>query len=253
MERARFLGGILPPWLHLSVQSSEIGSTWPEEGIEVAMTVLLSGGNVVVDCTLDRFEPRYVPELYSRAMHMANAIANMAMFATGRGVQVFLAEFQSPDGSRAPLERRLEIPEHARSAFGVGDSFDPAIHVDVLNLVMTEPSAFLALDDLASAVWSLASQLAYCGRVVDGIRRAMVPTLKDAAAWTEMQRLLNLSQAYQQYVTNASRGPRHGDWTQDPNVSAEEVLQRAWAIFNRFLHYRKGGNIALTAPDFPEL
>lgn len=119
--------------------------------------------------------------------------------------------------------------------------------------MIKEPPLFIALDDLIRSITEQHTSLANCGRVLDRIRRMIAPSLDRAAAWREMHKALNISRGYQEWVSKQSTGTRHGDNTFVPGSVSSEVIQRTWAILNRFLEYRKRGNQPLTPPDFSEL
>jgi hypothetical protein len=68
-----------------------------------------------------------------------------------------------------------------------------------------------------------------------------------------MHKALNITRDYQQYITDQSKGPRHGDPQFVEGTITREVSMRTWSIMNRFLEYRKRGNQPLMGPDFPLL
>lgn len=72
-------------------------------------------------------------------------------------------------------------------------------------------------------------------------------------AWAAMQAALNISESYQKWVTDLSAKPRHADRSYQTGIDVREALKRTWTIMNRFLEYRRRGNIPLTPPEFPKL
>jgi hypothetical protein len=252
MVTVKLTGRVLPPHIIMSAQAPELRWKWDEEKLEPKFRVKIENSLVTVECDIDRYEPRFISEIYKRGSDLARATANMVAFDTGYGLVVMLDTFIDPSGVALPAHRQEMIPVSFRTAF----SLDPARHAEfeqAFRIVLSEPSVFIALDDLIKAITSTHTQLADCGRVIDRIRRMIAPTLDGGPAWREMHQALNIAQPYQAWVSKQSTGSRHGDVAFVPPAVCTVAIQRTWAILNRFLEYRKRGNKPLTAPDFPQL
>jgi hypothetical protein len=252
MVTVKLRGRVLPFGLNLGAEAPELKWKWAQENIDFVFRVKIVNSNITVECDLDRYEDRYDSELYKRATDLARACVNLVAFETGFGLIAMIEVMEMPDGTLKAMHRKESIPPEARSAYSL-DSARASEFDQVFKLVIQEPPLFIALDDLIRSITEQHTLATNCGRVVDRIRRIIAPSLDGAAAWQEMHKALNISRGYQEWVSKQSTGTRHGDSTFVPGAVSSEVIQRRWAILNRFLEYRKRGSQPLTAPDFPRL
>jgi len=81
----------------------------------------------------------------------------------------------------------------------------------------------------------------------------IAPGEKTGEQWAKMRSALNLTEEYLKYITDLSKGPRHGERTRIEGESTTEITRRSWIIMNRFIEYRKRGNQDLPTSDFPLL
>lgn len=123
----------------------------------------------------------------------------------------------------------------------------------IANIVITDPSLFRALQDIIECITIPHVATVNCGRIIDGIRRQIAPGLGAKQGWPAMHKALNVSQKYQEYISEISTGPRHADPAFVSGQITAEVVKRTWIIMDRYLEYRKRGKAILTAPEFPEL
>jgi hypothetical protein len=252
MVTVKLLGSVLPENIKISAHAPELRWKWEAEKTELTFRVKIENSVVTVECDIEEYDRKFLPEIHKRGSDIARATANMAAFATGYGLVVMLDKLVEPSGTTVPAYRSENIPPSFRTAFNL----DPATSAEfdsAFRIVLAEPSIFIALDDLIKAVTSTHTQLADCGRVVDRIRRIIAPTLDGTRAWEEMHRALNVARPYQEWISKQSTGSRHGDSTFVPGDICSESLRRTWAIMNRCIEYRKRGNKPLTPPDFPQL
>jgi hypothetical protein len=248
MQTIHFYGRILPSHIHTSTSLPEVKWKWEEEDVDLTFRTKTENATVEVECDIDLYKEEYLSELFKRATDMARLAVNLAAFTSGYGLTVTLETMLAPAGIRV-LHRQETVSPSSTTAFGA-TGMDPQETGKVFALMIQEPSAFIALDDLIKAVTSTHTALADCGRVVDRIRRVIAPGLPDKAAWREMQRALNVERSYLQWISQQSTGSRHGDPTYIPGNVSSDAMRRTWEIMNRFMEYRKRGNQALTAPDF---
>jgi hypothetical protein len=252
MVTVKLRGRVLPLGLNLGAEAPELQWKWVEENIEFVFRVKIVDSNITVECDLERYDDRYLSELYKRATDLARACVNLVAFETGFGLIAMIEVIELPDGTLKATHRKESIPPEARSAYGL-DAARAAEFDQVFKLVIQEPPLFMALDDLIRSITEQHTSAANCGRVVDRIRRIIAPSLDGAAAWQEMHKALNISRDYQEWVSKQSTGTRHGDSTFVPGAISSEAIHRTWAVLNRFFEYRKRGSRPLTPPDFPEL
>lgn len=252
MVTVKFFGRILPTGFHLHAESPEAMWKWKGENIDVVLRAYIVDSEITVECDLPVFKEEYIEELYKGATDISRACVNLAAFSSGIGLITMIDMIQLPDGQRLPAHRKEFIPPEFNNAF----SLDPAKLNEfnqVLRLVVSDVPVFLALDDLIRSITSPHTAAADCGRVIDRLRRIIAPTLDGTPAWLEMHRALNVSRDFQQWISNQSTGNRHGEYKFISAATIAEIIRRTFAIFNRFLEYRKRGSQPLTSPDFPEL
>jgi hypothetical protein len=75
----------------------------------------------------------------------------------------------------------------------------------------------------------------------------------DVQRWLNMHAALNLTRSYLDPIRLHARGPRHGSYWDYPSHLDHDIRQRSWKVMNRFLIFRKCGNLPLTAPEFLQL
>lgn len=71
--------------------------------------------------------------------------------------------------------------------------------------------------------------------------------------WSAMRQNLNIDVGYLSFITDESKGPRHGNRTGIKQTAFREVIRRSWSIMDRFLEYKKRGDKQLPLADFPLL
>jgi hypothetical protein len=124
---------------------------------------------------------------------------------------------------------------------------------EILGLVMREPALFMALNDLIHAVSTPHMTPANCGRVVDGLRKLVAPNMDPKQGWPIFQKTINADELYLTFISEHSKEPRHGGHVRIDGPTTTEIARRTWAIMNRFLEFRKRGNLPLPLADFPVL
>jgi hypothetical protein len=254
MPKIQFLGRVLPATSGVTVDIPDLKWKWQEAGIDLMFRVRIGSSVINIECELDKYEPGYSNELYKRASDLARAAVNVVAFSAGLGLSVVIETFIGPDGMPSPIMQHDPRLASLCTAY----SLDPARKVDlgrVYELSLTEPPLFRALNDLIEAITIPHVSSVNCGRVIDSIRRMITApgTLSDKLAWKAMNDSLNISQGYQQLISNTSTGPRHGDPAFVAGNTTEEITRRTWMIMNRFIEYRKRGNTPLSATEFPIL
>jgi hypothetical protein len=251
MDTIRFIGNLYPKGLTLSAILPSLDWDWEEENKVLSFRVNIYNSTINVECTIDKFEDRYLVELHRRAFDLARTAANLACFAVRHGLTAVFEFVILPNGTPVTLryvDQNLPQPRSCSL-----ESKDMQKMADISTIVVTDPLLFLSLNDLIECLTTPHVAPINCGRIVDRIRRQIAPSADGVPAWIEMQMALNLSPAYQKFVTQLSRGPRHGDPTPVPSLEARESLTRTWNIMDRYLEYRWRRNVPLTPPEFPAL
>ncbi|MFZ0663107.1 MAG: hypothetical protein WAM66_10480, partial [Acidobacteriaceae bacterium] len=157
--------------------------------------------------------------------------------------------------SPQPRRRRRDILAHnprnsnydwLRKTGHVTDNYEAMIR-----LVVKERLLLLALNDLIVPISHFNLATINCARAIEALRTAIsVPGQTRERGWELMRKHLNLTKNYLDFVIDLSKEPRHGN-RKAPEVGQQaEVLKRAWTIMNRFLEFRKRGNIPLPLSKF---
>jgi hypothetical protein len=251
MEIVHFLGRISPPGIKITVgYKPKIFLEERPLGFKASFVVHINESIVDVECHLPKFRIEQYNLIRIRAYDKARTAVDLAAFATGASLITVFEEFVYPDGRRELLAPRDESLAKLCTAYKMSeDSFDK-----IYRLVTADYNLFMALRDLIEANTIPHVDIINCGRVLDAIRRMISPGVADPKqAWGQMQRALNISQAYQQWVTKLSADPRHADRSYISGGDVAEAVKRTWIIMNRLLEYRIRGNVTLQPPDFPHL
>ena len=241
-------GRVYPPAVRINTPEFDLKWRESSEGPELRYVISVQNSVVNIRCTAEQYDPDGNHSLYTtRGLEITRSILDPLAFAQGIGLFVLLEDLITPSG----LVKQI-LPQNAplqRLATAFKDDFEGAQRI-----VMGEPELYLAMNELIVAI-TLPGQIEInCGRAIEGLRKIMVPVdPKRKLGWAEMQDKLNLERSYIEYVTNASTSPRHGDRRGISQQAAQELLERAWTIMNRFVEYRKRDSQKLPPQEFPVL
>lgn len=261
MPSVRFTGWVLPK-VHVVSAGPLESVNWVDEELDLEMTFSITIRNSFIEivCGLNRYDPALTSELYKRALDLSRAAIDLVSFSSGQGMTVMLDRFTDPDGRNTAVA--FTYPELARhcTAFRADADFG-----GMCKLVMAEPNLFMALNDLIAAITYPHLATVNCARVVEAIRNCIAPPSdpppkagkelerERKERWATMRSCLRLGEAFLMPITDVSKKPRHGDKTYIPGPQVGDVVQRTWAVMNRFLEYRKRGSLALPETEFPLL
>ena len=256
MSTISFLGRIFPESHHVSFADiPTLDWKWSQENLTIRFAVQIDRSKVKVNCELENYKPEYLPELHKRAFDMARVCMNLIAFATTYGLSLIFEKIVHPDGSitdihlvgspelRANCTVIKNKPETDEERRAMGQ---------VMGIVMREPAMFMLLNDLTECL-SIPHMIPLnCGRVIDGLRKLVAPG-EPKSSWPIFRDTMHVDEPYVIYISEYSKNPRHGDHKYVDGPTTVEILNRTWAIMNRFLEYRKGGNQPLSFADFPIL
>lgn len=258
-----FIGRTTPSSQSLTVRSPKVQghifSAGRTTGILVSYQVSINCFVVNVRCEIECERPdykaEYTVELLKRATDLSKCLVSLAAFSTCIGFSVSLDHCIDPDGNPSPINPVQLNCIPLCTAF----SLDPSRSSDldsILKMAFVDHNLTQALHDLTQSISQFHVGPVNCGRVIDAIRKLITPTAprdRPGPGWRAMQSALNISQGYQEWITEQSVGPRHADPAFVPGNVIEEITRRTWTIMNRYLEYRKRGCAPLTAPEFPNL
>ncbi len=257
MPTVRFLGKVLPTATPISLSAlPEVDFPAPEQGLtKMHFVITVVASNIEVTINLNRFLADDVCVIYNRAFDLARACVDTVSFATGQGFTINLEVFVDPVGPIGYLSP--QNPDLGALCtfltFPTVTPKDQKTFETALKVVLSEPPLFIALNDLIQANILPHHAPTNCGRVLDSLRKLVAPTVDSKKGWPILQNVVHADAAYMKRVSDLSTNPRHGDRSFISGKDTTESLQRTWAIMNRFLEYRKGGNQSLSLADFPFL
>ncbi|WP_316174701.1 MULTISPECIES: hypothetical protein [unclassified Bradyrhizobium] len=258
MPTVKFFGRVFPDAVKLDI-AEHPRVNWKDQTIDLDLDidVSISASRVEITCALPRFdhERHFVP-VYMRAFDIARTTVDLAAFATGYGFTVLIEQFTDASGVTTPIvPMELRLSQYC-TAFSLGPSADLASNHfnNVLQRVLKDHRIFPCLRDLIDSIILPHVSSTNCARAIEGLREMIAnENIPRDKAWQRMQIALNASKDYIQSITNASRGPRHGDRTHIPGTVTTEIVERSWILMNRFLEYKKRGDTALPIDQFPML
>jgi hypothetical protein len=254
MPTYKFSGMVIPPSANFTLAGS-INADWNDPATSLAMkgTLTINGGVVEVVCdsnlpSTDQNDGR----VHFHALNLAISVVSICAFGKGMGLSVVIETVIRPDGIKYNIQQRKAHLEPLVTALQSGP--DGAVGIaSVLPFVLNDPTIFIALTDLISSVNFTADAAVKCGRAIESIRHYMAPQNDRSAGWSAMRDNLNFSRTFLEFITENSKGPRHGDVTNTPVSVIDETIRRSWIVMNRFLEFKKRGDQQLPLVEFPLL
>jgi hypothetical protein len=254
-ETIRFIGSVYPKGALINATLPYLDWKWEEQNITFRFLVKINNSTINVECIVPEYKPDWFAEIYKRAYDLARTAVNLACFAMGEGLLCIFEFAIMPDGTPSTL--RLQQPDLAQycKSYKLGDSSpeNQKNYNDVAVMIATDWEFFATLNDLIESITMPQVAATNCGRVIDSIRRQIAPTMSGGQAWGATHKALNISRHYQEFVSDKSKGPRHGDRAFISGTILIEVTTRTWIIMDRYIEYRKRGKTNLAAPEFPLL
>jgi hypothetical protein len=253
----RFGGRVLP----ISQEFTMFGSltvNWkdviePDVTLEMSASISITRGIVDILCDSNLHGNANADgQVHLRASDLANAVVNIYGFGKGVGLSVALENVVKPDGLKYTIEESK--PDLAQFVTVLHPFKDARVDINpVLPIVLGDSTIFVALNDLVGSITRIQDAPMKCGRAVDAVRHAMAPADDRKGGWPAMRDKLNVTQPFLEFLTEQSKGPRHGDLKGGTFEINQEVLRRAWIVLNRFLEFKKRGDQPLPVQDFPVL
>jgi hypothetical protein len=253
MIKLQFIGHVFPSVALVAVSIPPVIRRWTEENLDLLFRIGIISSIINVKCDLPNWKSDDLAEIYKRSLSLARSAVNIVAFSTGFGLGVSLDTLIGPDGMpSALLPSDPTIPPLCKS-YGLGPERQ-ANFAKVCALALTDHRLASACNDLMESITIPHIACVNCGRAIDNISRMITPGQNvTAASWKAMQTALNISRAYQEWISEQAKGSRHADHSFIPGHIVEEVAHEIWMIMDRFLEYRKVNNTPLAPPMFPFL
>lgn len=241
MATVRFTGKTVPN-VGITATGGPFGFDNPVIPLQV-MKYDIRDGNISVECDVPDTSDYALNIAFFYVLPVIRSIADAAAFSKAFGVTIIIDTCIKPDGTN------LTIGYHDPTLDGIC-TLQP---IEMLQLNQRERPIFKYLHDLIETLVDPFSAPINCARAVEGFAQLLLPGGKPIPRWTRMQEALNVDESYLKSITEESKGPRHGTSTPPTFGTIFDLRKRAWIIANRFLEFRKRGNVDLTDPDFPRL
>ncbi len=253
MPIVKFLGKIHPEVVQISIiDPPTVNWSAKDLGLEMAFKFRIEGSDVFVECDVNRLDAADFVPIWMRAFDLVRGVVDLACFSTGIGATVTLNTMINPQGVRS-----IVLPQDTGlaalcTAFRLGKPPN-ADFTAILNIVLKEPPLFMAINDLITAITLPHHSAVVCARAIERLRHIIAPGLVPKDSWESLRNNLHIDKDYLTFITSYSTGPRHGDPQHIPGTTTTEIIKRSWTVMNRFLEFRKIGNVPLPISEFPLL
>lgn len=258
----RFTGRVLPASTNFTMDGP-FNAHWEDSGIDPLVKFVMDAslritkGVVEVHCESNLFgNQNYDAHVHLRAMDVTRTFVDSYAYARALGLSVILETVVKPDGIKYNIEEKRPDLADLVTAFGpVSSHGHGGINAaGMMPIIFNDLMIRVALNDLVSSLTQPEYATINCGRAIEAIRVSMTPGSGDRKqGWPAMRDNLNLHQDYLTFITDQSKGPRHGDMRGIAFADIRETVRRSWIVMNRFLEYKKRGDKQLPLTDFPLL
>lgn len=241
MATIRFTGFVTPG----GVVPGSTGEFTPvDESVEgLVIRFKIDPSVVSIDCEVPAVDVIAFNLIHMYAFYTVRGILDAVSFTRGLPLTLILTTCTHPNGETLPL--RIEEEELARLC--------TVSHTEVIKLSKHERAILKHLHDLSCALINPLETEANCAKAVEGFAQLLLPGAKEVLRWQSMREKLNLTEEYLKFITGLSKGQRHGTTDTQSLADIVEMRRRSWTVANRFLEFRKRGNINLSQSEFPVL
>ncbi len=212
MPKITFKGALLPPSIRLNIEGIgpirmiQAGGDTISGFTFADFTIKVKDFLLEVECEVNKYEGIADQTiLLMHAYNLARAVVDSLCFIKGIGLTVYIESVVNPNGKERILGPQTDRVSGLCTAF----TLEPTSYSAMVMLLISEPRILIALNDLVASISSFHLASINCARAVEAIRTAMAPETMDRNdAWLLVQKNLNVSKAYTQFITSESRGPR---------------------------------------------
>ena len=226
----------------------------PSLDIEMSFTVKIVESAVDADCSINRYErtPSFLASIQKPVFDFSGALVDLIAFSKGIGLTLIFDRIIDPTGSSLFLPSDPSLVPLC-TAFSLTYTQPGDGLFDVAKLVISEPPVFISLREIIESITLTHHAAANCGRAIERLRQLIAPKVDGKKTWETFGELLRLDKKYIDYINLHATGPRHGNPAHVTGDVTTEMVRRTWTIMNRFMEFRKRGNVQLPLSDFPIL
>ena len=254
MLRIAFRGHILPvdPVVTLNVQPNLHFPGLRGGGVDVSIEIRNSIIHASCVVHRDDLPGEILRELRQKIYETAHLAVDQVSFLTGYGYVMHIDEFIDENGQSSPILLSTWELRQFCTAFSVDSQGKTSNFEAVYKLLLKEPQAALALNDLVACLARPDLAPINCARVIDALRKALVPGKTPKEAWPMFNQHLRLEESFIKPISLMSANPRHGGERILGEPRYAQLLAHTWIIMDRFLHYRLHGD-TLPLGKFPTM
>jgi hypothetical protein len=249
-------GRVAPTSFKLTVKTAILQQITNDDGLELWISAEIVDSAITVNCRLNRFNgDRDLGLAWVAGFTIARGLVDAAAFALAVGAIVILDLWVDVNGNEAAINFADPALRGLCTAFNMNPTTveDSTKTQFYMGLMMRDWPLSLAMNDLVqSLILPPQYGLINCGRAMETIRNDISRNDRKKG-WPIMRDALQIAEDYLNYITENSKGPRHGQMHGPMGLEAKEVTRRAWMIMNRFLEYKRRGNQRLPLSELPTL
>jgi hypothetical protein len=223
----------------------------PLDGLEVMFQFAIQDSRVQVACHVNRILPTDFGFIFTSAFEVVRAAVDLMAFSIGKGLTLILETAHYPDGSIVKISHSDPALPPLCTAYKIDESGSDQSAGIVLREILNDRNIMTALHDLTATMEAPSTIPSNCFRAIESVCRAIGQKGKPPKVWGGLRDSLNVSYDYVYPIDEDSKNSRHGNHSDPRYLTDHEIRLRAWNIMNRFMEFRKRGNVPLT--DLPLL
>jgi hypothetical protein len=205
MAKIQFLGRVLPEFIKVNMPPRDVLWQEADTQAETTMHLRIFQSIINIECESNIYSKDNLAPLYMRAFDLARASVNLVAFASGEGLSLILDTMICDDGIPLPMSPRDHSMAPLCTAYRVNDADVSALN-QMYNVVLSDPTLFLALNDLVSAITIPHVAPVACIRAIEGIRHLIaLSDAKEPQAWQQMRDALRVDRNFLQFISDTSK------------------------------------------------
>lgn len=249
MKSVTIEGRVLPERRFVTIPNLNTISYSDPQGFDANFDIEISNSKIRVECRIAEQSKWHLEMCIVRAFEFTTAAVDLYAFSKGWALDVIL-----DDCVVNGQKQGIAVSETSVASLCTVISNEDDFQV-VWEHLFSNFNLKFAFRDLISSLGTLNYSAVAACRALECIRNSIAPdSSKDIEGWKILREKLQIERAYIQYVTDASREPRHGNRAVAFGDDQLEITHRVWKIMNRYIEYlKRGGNETLPKDEFPLL
>ncbi len=242
MPQIEFIGYVEPRFLKINGHGENI----PQSDANLPSFVFsyrIEKAEVRIICEISAIDELAVNYTHLVVYSYVASVINCLGFAAAEGFRLILESCILPGKDAAPLQSGSPTLK-ALCSF---------TSQEILDMMTADRRIAKSLSDLTETRNNPMDSYVNIQRAIEGICRLISDDDDRSKRWEALRENLNISRPYLQFVSKLSTEWRHGGTAPISMFDVAEVQARGWTVMNRFLEFRKRGNVKLEEPEFRQL